>query len=430
MPYVEWRGARCRVKWWAGEYLPNGAKKYEAKSGFTDEDKAREYGLDREYEVRHGMNVKVADGRALMEDYCWTWHDAQDLRPASMDAYKFMIKRQILPYWGKRTVESVSTLEFEAWRKRLRARASDGELSETYVKSILMLFGMIMDDAVTKYHLRQSSPVVRETGRRGRYKRTRRETKRPHEMAVIYALAKNAYVVWGYTGWVYQWTLPFTGMRPGEIRGLQRQFASPSWPLSDPDRGRREAFAERYADMPALRVQYQHRYVSGAKRLVEPKYESWRNLVLPPFLHHMHTNLLASHRSPWVFPSMTGGPLLGTSFERDYWHPIRDGAPARTGRVDRRREEIPRVPAMEGKRSYLTRHWHKEMLDEDGHAEIAVETRMGHEVAGVRGLYANLTTAMEQAIAEKLQERWERFLRDEKPEWLPPVPSFLPPEEK
>ncbi|MFI0915208.1 tyrosine-type recombinase/integrase [Streptomyces abikoensis] len=423
MPYVEWRGNKCRVKWWAGEYLANGNKKYEFKSGFTDEDAARDYGLDREYEVRHGTHIKSRDSKSLMKDYCWDWYHSQDLRPASLVSYKAMINRQIIPYWGLRPVGDISPLEYDAWKRRLKTRVEKGELSESYVKSILMVFSMLMEDAITKYELRKTSPVVRVGVRRGRYTKRPRERKRPHEMATIYALARNAYTVWGYTGWVYMWSRSFTGMRPGEMRGLQRCFASPTWPASDPDEERRAAALERYGSMPALRVQYQHQYVNGEQMLVEPKYESFRSLVLPPFLHDMHVLLLASHRSPWVYPSLTGKPLLGTCFGRDYWHPIRDGAPAR---MDRLRAEIPPVPAMKGKRLYLARHWHKEMLDEDGHPEIAVETRMGHEVAGVRGLYANLTPKMELAIAEKLQLRWERFLRDEGSEWMPPFPTILP----
>lgn len=426
MPFVEWRGNKCRVKWWAGEYLPSGSKKYETKSGFTSEETARNYGLDQEYELRHGINIRTTDGNTLMEVYCWSWYNAQDLRPASMKSYKSMIKCHIVPHWGKRPVGGITPFEYAAWKKGLKGRAAKGELSESYIKTILLVFSMLMDDAVSTYHLRKNSPVAKASPRRGKYKKAQRVRKRPHEMETIHALARNAYTVWGYTGWTYLWTTAFTGMRPGEMYGLQRVFASPTWPASDPDEERREHYLERYQSMPALRVQYQHQRVEGVKTLVDPKYDSHRSLVLPPFLHEMHTALLASHRSPWVFPSKWGKPLLGTDFHRFYWHPIRDGAPARAGRRDRQRAEIPAVPAMSGKRIYLARHWHKEMLDEDGHPEIATETRMGHEVAGVRGLYANLTPAMELRIAEMLQARWERFTKEEGSEWMPPLPSSLP----
>ncbi len=65
-------------------------------------------------------------------------------------------------------------------------------------------------------------------------------------------------------------------------------------------------------------------------------------------------------------------------------------------------------------------------LDEDGHPRVAVEARMGHELGGVEGVYANVTPGMELRIAETLQERWEKFMGEERNVWLPPVPSLLP----
>ncbi|WP_438489607.1 integrase [Streptomyces sp. S186] len=428
MPYIEWRGNKCRVKWWAGEYLPNGRKKYEWKSGFDDEDVARDYGLDREYEVRHGTGIKQRDSKVLMKDYCWDWYEAQELRPASLTSYKSIIKVQILPYWNGRPVGEITTWEYEAWKKVLNTAAARGEISKGYVGEILMVFGMLMDDAVVKYKMRRESPVIRQK-RRGKYTKKPREIKRPMEMAVLHQLARNAYTVWAYTGWVYIWTAAFTAMRPGEMYGLQRHYASPTWPATEPDTDRRAESLKRYGEMPALRVQYQHQWVDGEKVLTDPKYDSHRTLVVPPFLHEMHEALLASHASPWVFPALNGGDLLGTQFEKHYWHPIRDGAKERTSRRHKLRPAIPAVGEMTGKRIYLLRHGHKEWLDEDGHSEIASESRMGHEVAGVKGLYSNVTPGMELRIVETLQDRWEKFWQSG-PFWMPPVPTPLPVDQK
>jgi hypothetical protein len=430
MPYVETRGGNIRVKWWALEYTESGKKKYESASGpesgvpFKDEDEAYNFGLDREYDVRHGKHISRIDSKTLMEEYCWQWHAAQDLRPMSMVRYKSRLRARIIPYWGTRAVGDITAWEYEAWKKSLKAAVAKGELSENYVDSLLGLFGIVMGDAVTKYKLRAESPVIVQR-RRGKYQKKKREKKRPMQMAVLHQLACNAYAVWGYTGWVYMWTIPFTGMRPpGEMWGLRREYASPTWPASDPDPERRKESLERYTEMPALRVQWQHQYVDGKRTLVEPKYESHRTLVLPPFLHQMHSALLASHRSPWVFPALDGSQM-GTQWHMAYWRYIRDGSPERVLRKDFIRPEIPPVPEMTGKRIYLLRHWMKEMLEEDGHSRTAQETRMGHEVAGVEGLYANLTPGMERSIAASLQERWETFWSTG-PWWMPPFPNPLP----
>lgn len=430
MPYVEWRGNTCRVKWWAGEYLPSGGKRYESQSGFTDEDAAYTFGLDREYDVRHGKHIKSTASAVLMREYCWDWHAAQELRPQSLSTYKSMLRAQIIPYWGNRRVSEITTLEHDAWKRAMRAKAARGELSETYVSDVLMLFGMLMQDAVDRYQYRQSSPVVREQPRRGKYKKARREKKKPLAMGTLYQLAVNAHTVWGYTGWVYIWTAAFTGMRPGEMYGLQRQFTHPAWPAADPDPDRRQESLERYtgADaMPAVRVEYQHQWVEGKKTLVEPKYESERTLVIPPFLAEMLERLAASHDSPWTFRSIMGGSLLGARFDRDYWAPIRDGAPERKLRADFIRPAIPPVAAMEGKRIYLLRHGHKEWLDEEDIPRVASEARMGHEVAGVEGLYSNVTPKMERRIIEVLEARWASFMDQPGGLWTPPFPSPLPP---
>ncbi|MEV7466219.1 integrase [Streptomyces kronopolitis] len=432
MPHVEWRGSKCRVKWWAGEYLPNGRKKYETQSGFEDEKAAYDFGLDREHDVRHGTFVRSAKAVVLMREYCWAWHEAQELRPASLRSYKSIINSQIIPYWGNKRVSEIDAFEYDAWRKALKARAHRGEISDTYAEDILGVFRLLMADAVTRYQYRTVSPVPPKQPHRGKYRKKKRAKKRPLEMGTLYQLATNAYMVWGFTGWVYIWHAAFTGMRPAEMYGLQRIFTCPTWPASDPDLDRRRESVERYAGvepMPAVRVEHQYQWVEGKKTLVEPKYESSRTLVLPPFLTQMHQELAASHSSRWTFRSILGGDLLGARFDRDYWAPIRGGAEERTLRKDFLRPAIPAVEVMEGKPIYLLRHGHKEWLDEDGHSRIATEARMGHELAGVEGLYGNVTPKMELRIMETLQARWDEFVGRPGGLWLPPTPKPLPVDE-
>ena len=439
MPYTEIRGNSIRVKWWNGLYKlgpdgrPTKTKLFDSASGpepgvpFADEQEAYDYGLDREHDVRHGKSIRRTDGRTLMRDFCKSWLDALDLRTNSVKGYTSKINARILPFWGDDAVADITTWQYEAWRKSLRAEVAAGELGKTHCDHVLGLFAALMDDAV-KFKLRSESPVVRQP-RRGRFTKKTREVKRPFQMETLHQLATNAHAVWGFTGWTYIWTIAFTGMRPpGEMTGLRREYASPTWPASDPetDHDLRAEMMERYGNMPALRVEWQLQYEKdGTRQLVEPKYESWRTLVLPPFLHEMHTALLASHDSPWVFPAL-GGAAMGSQFHHRYWKPIRDGAEARTGRVDFRRPKIEAIPAMAGKRQYLLRHWHKEMLSEDNHPRVAQETRMGHEVAGVEGLYDNLTPKMERDIVEALQERWEAFMGAGGGRWQPEFPKPLP----
>jgi Site-specific recombinase XerD len=438
MPYVETRGNSIRVKWWGGEYAvgsdgkPTRRKRYESASGpkagvpFEDEDEAYNYGLDREYEARHGKGIPKTNSSTLMSDYVWLWFDAADIRPNSTKTYRSIIKSVIEPYWAQRPVGDITPIEYDAWKRRVNDQYSDN-----YASAVRGVFKMLMEDAVLKYKMRSESPII-EQRRRGRYKK--KQTRRiKHELPfqAVYQLAVNAFHVWGYTGWAYIWTLAFTGMRPpGEMVGMQRGFSSPNWPAADPVPGRGRDATKRYKGMHALRVQHQAYYVDHKPTLAGPKYDSHRTLVMPPFLHEIHEALLASHASPWTFPAMTGGHLLKTEFTQNYWRPIRDGAEERKPRAQYLRHvrpAIPAVPEMAGQDLYRLRHWHRELLDEPGAdiPTVAKEARMGHEMVGVEGIYTRVTITMEERIVEYLQGVWEKEVVA-RGLWTPPFPNPLP----
>lgn len=450
MPYIERRGNSIRVKWWGGEYKldadgkPTKKKKYESASGpepgekFADEQEAYDFGLDRESDFRNGRHIKRRDGKTLMSELCPAWLDLQDLAYDSIRAYRTAVTAQILPYWEARAVGDVTVPQYDMWAKRVRATQS-----ANYAKTILMVFGLIMDYAVS-CDMRKTSPVVK-TRRRGKFIRRPKERKRNLDLAVVHRLAENAHALWGYEGYVFFLTVAFTGMRRAEIFGLQRAYSSPTWPASDPRLSADPDEMARYDDdrlrygvgpglMPALRVEYQHKYMHGKPTLCAPKYDSRRTLVLPPFLSEMHEKLLESHGAEWTFPSATGGPLLTANFSCSYYKPIVMGCEARGGRAPR--PEVRPVTAWQQpdgkdgvapKRLHLLRHGHKEWLDEPGTIpRVAVEARMGHELPGVEGVYSNVTPVMEQGIMKVLQVRWGEFVSQRGAGWKPPSPIRLP----
>lgn len=437
MPYVEVRGNSIRVKWWSGEYVldadgkPTKKKRYESTSKneegvpFQDEEEAYNFGLDRESDVRNRRHRPKSSVRVSMGEYCDSWYEKIDLRVNSNKTYASRLKAVIKPYWQQWHVDEITPLEYAAFERHVRAK-----YSHNYAKQVLGTFKMLMDDAVVKYKLRDESPIV-EQRRRGRYKKKQtRRVKRKLGIRSVHQLACNAHTVWGFAGWTYIWTIAFTGMRPpGETYGLQRGYSSLHWPESEPDPELREESLKRYEHMHALRVQYQT-YKDGQDAvLAAPKYDSWRTLVIPPFLHSMQGALLASHDQPWMFLSMTGKPLLGSNFDDNYWYPIRDGAPERSGEGRYRRWARPAIPAVEemaGEDIYRLRHWHKALLDEPGDIpRVAVEGRMGHELPGVEGVYSEVTVAMEERIVEYLQRVWEKEVVGAGL-WTPPFPMPLP----
>jgi integrase len=410
--HTEWRGGTCRVKWWSGEHLPSGRKRYESKGGFLDEELAFQHGQDKLYEIRHGTHVKNRDGATLMSDWLDDWVAAMDNRPLTERSYKSIIETHIRPYFKKRnaSVADIDILAYRAFKKHVGTKV---KANTAY--NVMMVFGMVLDDAVPR--LIKVSPVER-TGRRGKFKKKSKERKRDMPVEVVERLARNAEIYFGYPGYVFMWTMATTGMRPAELYGLTREYSYPAWPASDPrpdpdEWDRHEEDALRYGGtgdrMPAIRVERQVQYVDGSLQFFDPKYDSHRTLVVPAFLAEMLRKLLESHDSKWVFPAIQGGCLGAVNFDYDYWRPIADGADARRKGpgVRKPRAAIPAVPSFKGKRLYLIRHGAKAWLDEDGHSRFAIESRMGHEVPGVEGTYSSVTVPMERAMMKTLQERWD-----------------------
>jgi hypothetical protein len=50
-------------------------------------------------------------------------------------------------------------------------------------------------------------------------------------------------------------------------------------------------------------------------------------------------------------------------------------------------------------------------MAEDGIPEILAEQRLGHDVPGMRGLYAHASPRMREELTAALQARWEESLR-------------------
>ena len=70
------------------------------------------------------------------------------------------------------------------------------------------------------------------------------------------------------------------------------------------------------------------------------------------------------------------------------------------------------VPVRDGLTPHGLRHSHKTWMAEDGIPEILAEQRLGHQVPGMRGLYAHASQRMREDLTAILQARWERSLRD------------------
>jgi integrase len=70
------------------------------------------------------------------------------------------------------------------------------------------------------------------------------------------------------------------------------------------------------------------------------------------------------------------------------------------------------VPIKGGLTPHGLRHSHKTWMAEDVTPEILAEQRLGHDVPGMRGLYAHASQRMREDLTAALQVRWEDSLRE------------------
>jgi hypothetical protein len=68
------------------------------------------------------------------------------------------------------------------------------------------------------------------------------------------------------------------------------------------------------------------------------------------------------------------------------------------------------LPVKDGLTPHGLRHGHKTWMAEDGIPEILAEQRLGHQVPGMRGLYAHAALRMREDLTAALQARWEESL--------------------
>ena len=414
MGWAEKRGTTWRARWKA----PDGSG-YPGKSGFRTKELAEQYAAEQEVDIRRGDYYDPHAGDITLRTWSDLWIETISVAPDTEYAYRKRLNAWILPRWGDLPLSRITSSAYLVWEKELHAAYADNT-----VKNTLMLFRLILDDAVThRPPLLRESPIPKPNRRRGRYVRPPKKDAVIGTPAQILELAQNAQTVWGPVGYVAILTKAYCGLRQGELYGLRREWCYPYWPWSDPgwpdnpdgkqaEKKRQRVVRERYASMPALRVQWQHQYVTpsgGGKRvprLMPPKYGSVRNLVLPPFLAGLLAEVLEEHDSEWVFPAVGGGPLMLSDFSTYYWKPILHGAAERTGRFAR-----PKIATVEGLEEMVPhglRHGMKVWLDEEGqHSRVAIEERMGHRLQGVEGVYSQVTPRMELRLAESLQGMWE-----------------------
>lgn len=311
------------------------------------------------------MDPRLA--QTLVGEWVRQWSDAHDVSEGTWAKYDSHLRNHILPRFADEGLGAISRIVVKGWVKKLR-----GSLAEATVVDVVSLLSMILGEAVDE-GLIPSNPCRRLRIRSGD------PGERPH------AGPGDVRTLSGRAGEYYGLlidTAAYTGMRWGELAGLQwtRTRVDDAEIVVDPNDG-------------ALHE------VNGRLELGPPKTPaSARTVHVPPFL----VTRLREHRrrhpdARFVFTGADGGLLRRSNFRRRVWLPALAG-----------NEDLGEKPMLPGFHFHDLRHTHKTWLIEDGIPEVVQHKRLGHKLAGVRGIYSHVTPAMIAQLVAALQQRWER----------------------
>jgi integrase len=360
MAWVEKHGGGFRIRY----RLNDGT--LVSETGFDTTTAARARANDVESDTRRGTLTDPRAGQTLLEDWVHSWSDAHDVSDGTWAKYQSHLRNHILPRFGTSTLAEINRMAIKAWIKTLRHT-----LAESTVADVATLLSMLLGEAV------EEGLIAANPCRKLRIN-TNGNPERPHAQPwQVQRIVQRCRP----TEQLLILTAAYTGMRWGELAGLQwaHVHLSQGQLVIDPHEG-------------ALHD------TGGQLTLGPPKTAaSARTVHLPPFL----INLLAEHHAsedhPFVFTGTDGGLLRRSNFRNRVWLPAVEGHTTRGW-----------APLFPGLHFHDLRHTHKTWLIEDAVPEVAQFKRLGHRLAGVRGIYSHVTQPMIDALLTGLQRRWEQ----------------------
>jgi integrase len=452
--YAEKRG-KGRQPWRVKYKLPGGTETSE--SGFETKAAALAWGRDQEARIREGRWTDPNAGKVTVGEWIERWLAVQDVGISTVDSREYMIRRFIRPAWGDTALSDLSTEEITKWENALPAR--EGITSRTARAARTLLGTMLGDAASTKPPLIPYNPALRP---RNRGRRTGRRLQRAPQRAwatplELLLLAERAALLTGRDeDFTMIATIGYTGLRWGEVIGLEHEYARPheihvEWQLREMN--------GRFHRLPPKDDSYR-----------SPAWEPNLPVDLPPFLAELLANQVKDHpRQPcscagqhggsgrYVFLGPDGGHYRRSNYCRRVFRPACDGrhlpisgAPGRlviaeqttawpgtpiaawppaakttgpdAGCLPPRGHGIAIIPADTPLACWLPiklgltphglRHSHRTWMAEEGTPEILAEQRLGHQVPGMRGLYAHVSDRMRAELMRALQARWEESLTE------------------
>ena len=140
-----------------------GARKQKTKRGFAKKSEALEW--ERNFKLKEDQSISMSF-KSFVDIYL------TDLEPRikrnTFLTKKHIIETKILPYFGKRKLDDIRTLDVIQWQNEImKLKKDNGELfSPTYLKTIHNQFSAILNHAVNMYGLKDN--VARKAGTMGK----------------------------------------------------------------------------------------------------------------------------------------------------------------------------------------------------------------------------------------------------------------------
>jgi integrase len=337
-----------------------------SETGFATKSAARARANDVESDKRRGTLTDPRAGQTLLGEWVETWSEAHDVSAGTWAKYQSHLRNHILPRFGATTLGEINRMAIKAWVKTLRRT-----LAEPTVADVVTMLSMVLGEAVEE-GLIGANPCrklrINVTG----------NPERPHAQPwQVLRIAQRCRP----TNTLLILTAAYTGMRWGELAGLQ-------W--SNVHLRRAELLI--HPEEGALHE------VGGQLTLGPPKTAaSTRTVHLPPFLVSLLTEHRHEHDHQFVFAGADGGLLRRSNFRNRVWLPAVEGHTTRGW-----------APLFPGLHFHDLRHTHKTWLIEDAVPEVAQFKRLGHRLAGVRGIYSHVSQPMIDHLLAGLQRRWEQ----------------------
>lgn len=315
------------------------------------------------------------DPPPLLHDWARRWLANHTAGPKTLAHYETALRVHILPELGHLYLDQIRRPAVAQLVASLHAK----QLAKSTVRNTVTVLGTLMRDAAADRY------VVGDPTRGIRFINPPAEPRPEVTPAQVCQIAQR---MPDQNLTLLVLTAAYTGMRLGELLGLQHQYL--------------HLGAVGSGELPYIRV---HATEGAAHELdgrtwigTVKNHGSARDVYLPPFLADLLRQHTKPSRSRTVFYS-PAGTVLPRHTVRTAWRRACDGDP-----------RLAWEPIISALRVHDLRHNHRTWMDEDAIAETVQATRLGHRTGNgdyARRLTRRLLAGLQQQLLDALQRRWE-----------------------